>query len=173
MWFLQLVDPIDYLFYHEVLMDLRLRWTSICQDSWVNGASLHPSLFSQSIKGGVITKLGLHNVREAVKEQNNKGYYVRYQWVWSIEEWVMSNGSWATGLRLWVYWMRQQHLDLTLSIHRAVRLVGPSTWRVSSGSMLEVASVAGASGSFDNFSPKIKGFWQWKPIGRGVLQTHR
>ena len=69
--------------------------------------------------------------------------------------------------------MRQQHLDLTLSIHRTIGLVGPSTRRVSSGSMLEVALVAGASGSFDNLTPKIKGFWQCKPIGRGVLQTHR
>ena len=60
-------------------MDLRLGWTSICQDTQVKGASLHPSLFSQSIKGGVITKLGLHNVRETVKEQNNKGYNIRYK----------------------------------------------------------------------------------------------
>ena len=57
-------------------MDLSLGWTSICQDSWIKGASLHPSLFSQSIKGGVIAKLGLHNVRETVKEQDNKGYNV-------------------------------------------------------------------------------------------------
>ena len=68
MWFLQLVDPVNHLLYHEALTDLRLGWTSIRQDSWVKGASLHPSLFSQSIKGGVITKLGLHDVRETVKE---------------------------------------------------------------------------------------------------------
>ena len=79
-------------------MALSLGWTSICQDSWVKGASLHPLLFSQSIKGGIITKLGLHDVRETVKEQNNKGYNVRYKWVWSIEVWVMSNGSWVLGL---------------------------------------------------------------------------
>ena len=57
-------------------MDLSLGWTSVHQDSWIKGASLHPSLFSQHIKGGVITKLGLHDVREAVKEQNSKGYNV-------------------------------------------------------------------------------------------------
>ena len=68
MWFLQLIDPVNYLFYHEVSTDLRLGQTSVSQDSWVKGASLHPSLFSQSIKGGIITKLGLHNVRETVKE---------------------------------------------------------------------------------------------------------
>ena len=57
-------------------MDLSLGQTSICQDSWIKGASLHPLLFSQCIKGGVIAKLGLHNVREAAKEQNSKGYNV-------------------------------------------------------------------------------------------------
>ena len=68
MWFLQLIDPVNHPFYHEALMDLRLGQTSIRQDSRVKGASLHPSLFSQSIKGGVITKLGPHDVRETVKE---------------------------------------------------------------------------------------------------------
>ena len=37
---------------------------------------MHPSLFSQCIKGGIIAKLGLHNIREAAKEQNSKGYNV-------------------------------------------------------------------------------------------------
>ena len=68
MGFLQLIDLVNHLLYHEVSMDLGLGWTSTCQDSWVKGASLHPSLFCQSIEGGVITKLGLHNVRETVKE---------------------------------------------------------------------------------------------------------
>ena len=57
-------------------MDLSLGQTSVCQDSQIKGAPLHPSLFSQCIKGGIITKLGLHNVREAVKEQDSKGYNV-------------------------------------------------------------------------------------------------
>ena len=68
MWFLQLIDPVNHLFYHEASTDLGLGWTSIHQDSLVKGASLHPSLFCQSIMGGVIAKLGVHNVRETVKE---------------------------------------------------------------------------------------------------------
>ena len=67
-WFVQLVDPVNHLFYHEASMDLGLGWTSVHQDPWVKGASLHPSLFCQSIEGGVVTKLGLHNVGETVKE---------------------------------------------------------------------------------------------------------
>ena len=57
MWFLQLIDPIDHLFYHEVMLDLSLGWTSIHQNSQIKGAPLHPLLFSQCIKGGVIAKL--------------------------------------------------------------------------------------------------------------------
>ena len=38
----------------------------------IKGASLHPSLLSQCIKGGIITKLGLHDVREAAREQDSK-----------------------------------------------------------------------------------------------------
>ena len=57
-------------------MDFSLGWTSIHQDSQIKGASLYPSLFSQCIKGGIIAKLGLHDVREAVKELNSKGYNV-------------------------------------------------------------------------------------------------
>ena len=49
-------------------MDLSLGWTSVCQDSQIEGASLHPSLFGQCIKGGIIAKLGLHEIREAAKE---------------------------------------------------------------------------------------------------------
>ena len=80
MWFLQLIDPVNYLFYHEACQQiLDLDRLLSRQDSRVKGASLHPLLFSQSIKGGVITKLGLHNVRETVKEQNNKGYNIRYK----------------------------------------------------------------------------------------------
>ena len=60
MWLLQLIDPVNHLFYHEASTDLGLGRTSIHQDSWVKGASLHPSLFCQSIKGGIIAKLGLH-----------------------------------------------------------------------------------------------------------------
>ena len=55
---------------------LALDGLPVRQDSRIKGAPLHPSLFSQRITGGVITKLGLHKVREAVKEQNSKGYNV-------------------------------------------------------------------------------------------------
>ena len=73
--FLQLIDPINHLFYHEAMTDLSLGWTSIRQDSWIKGASLHPSLFSQCIKGGVITKLGTSQCKgscKGTKQQRNK-----------------------------------------------------------------------------------------------------
>ena len=169
MWFLQLVDPVNHLFYHEAMTDLSLGWTSISQDSWIKGASLHPSLFSQCIKSGIITKLGLHNVRETVKEWNNKGYNVIDMSGFGASWYRL----WCTGHGLQVYWTRQQHLDLTLCICRAIGLVGSPTQWVPPGSMLEAASVTAASGSFGNFTPNIKGFWQCKAIGRGVLWTHR
>ena len=99
MWSLQLIDPVNNLFYHEVMMDLNLGWTSIHQDSQIKGASLHPLLFSQCIKGGVIAKLGLHDVREAVKEQNSKGYKViGTSGFGASESQVMSNGLRVMGL---------------------------------------------------------------------------
>ena len=67
-WLVQFVDPVDHFLYHEVSTDLGLGWIPVCQDPQVKGASLHPSLFCQSIKGGVVTKLVLHNVGETVKE---------------------------------------------------------------------------------------------------------
>ena len=53
------------------------------------------------------------------------------------------------------------------------------SWRLlqckggQSGSTLGTATVEGACGPFDDFSPMTKGFWQCKPMGRGVLQTHK
>ena len=67
-WLVQLIDPVNHFLYHEVLRDLGLGWTSICQDLGIKSASLHPSLFCQSIEGGIVTKLRLHNVGETVKE---------------------------------------------------------------------------------------------------------
>ena len=56
----------------KAMMDLSLGWTSFHQDSWIKDASLHPLLLSQCIEGGIIAKLGLHSVREAVREQDSK-----------------------------------------------------------------------------------------------------
>ena len=70
MQFLQFINPV--LFYHEATMDLSLGQTSIHQDSQIKGASLHPLLLSQCIKGGVIAELGLHNVGEAARKQDSK-----------------------------------------------------------------------------------------------------
>ena len=85
----QFIDLVDHSLYHETLTNLRLGWTPIHQDPGIKSTSLHPLLFCQSIEGGIVTKLGLHNVGETVKEQNNKGYNIRYKKVWSIEIWVM------------------------------------------------------------------------------------
>ena len=77
-------------------MDLSLGWTSVFK---IEGASLHPSLFSQCIKGGIIAKLGLHDVREAAKEKKQQRIqHNRYKQVWSIESRVTSNGLRVMGL---------------------------------------------------------------------------
>ena len=64
----QFIDAVNHFLYHEMLMNLSLGWTPICQDPGIKSTSLHPSLFHQSIEGGIVTKLGLHNVGETVKE---------------------------------------------------------------------------------------------------------
>ena len=64
----QFINLVDHFLYHETLTNLGLGWTPVCQDPGIKSTSLHPSLFCQGIEGGVVTKLGLHNVGEAVKE---------------------------------------------------------------------------------------------------------
>ena len=70
----QLFDAVNHFLDHELLMNLSLGWTLIHQDPGIKSTSLYPSLFCQSIEGGVVTKLGLHNIGETVKERNNKRY---------------------------------------------------------------------------------------------------
>ena len=72
MQFLQFINPVHHLLYHEAMMDLSLGWTSIHQGCQIKGASLHPSLLSQCIEGGVIAELRLHNVGEAARKQDSK-----------------------------------------------------------------------------------------------------
>ena len=64
----QFIDVVNHFLYHEPPTNLSLGWTPICQDPGIKSTSLHPLLFCQSIEGGVVTKLGLHNIRETVKE---------------------------------------------------------------------------------------------------------
>ena len=64
----QFIDVVDHFLYHEPLMDLSLGQTPICQDPGIKSTSLHPLLFCQSIEGGIVAKLGLHNIGETVKE---------------------------------------------------------------------------------------------------------
>ena len=101
----QFIDAVNHFLDHEPPMNLNLGWTPIHQDPGIKSTSLHPSLLCQSIKGGVVTKLGFHNIGKTVKERNNKRYNMRFNWVWSIEvratsheSWVSSHGSQATGL---------------------------------------------------------------------------
>ena len=84
----QFIDAVDHFLYHEPPTNLSLGWTPIRQDPGIKSTSLHPLLFCQSIKGGIVAKLGLHNIRKTVKEQNNKRYNMRFNWVWSIEVWA-------------------------------------------------------------------------------------
>ena len=89
----QFINVVNHFLNHESPTNLSLGQTPIHQDPGIKSTSLHPSLFCQSIKGGIVTKLGLHNIGETVKEQNNKRYNMRFNWVWSIEVWAMSHES--------------------------------------------------------------------------------
>ena len=60
----QFIDAVTHFLYHEPLMDLSLGWTPIRQDPGTKSTSLHPLLCCQSIKSGVVAKLGLHNIGE-------------------------------------------------------------------------------------------------------------
>ena len=64
----QFINVADHFLYHEPSTNLSLGWTPIHQDPGIKSTSLHPSLFCQSIEGAVVTKLGLHNIGETVKE---------------------------------------------------------------------------------------------------------
>ena len=95
----QFIDVVNHFLYHEPPMNLSLGWTPVHQDPGIKSTSLHPPLFCQSIEGGVVTKLELHNIGETVKEQNNKRYKMRFNRVWSIEVWATSHKSQVTGLK--------------------------------------------------------------------------
>ena len=64
----QFINVVDHFLYHEPLMNLSLGRTPIHQDLGIKSTSLHPLLFCQSIEGGIVTKLRLHNIGETVKE---------------------------------------------------------------------------------------------------------
>ena len=89
----------------------------------------------------------------------------------SYGPWVTSLESWVSSLKSRTYWTRQPHLDLPFFFHRTIELVAPSVWRGSSGITLGAAPVDGAHGPFGDLAPMTRGFWQCKPIGRGVLWT--
>ena len=42
---IELIDTVDNLLYHQLLTDLTLGWTPVCQDSRIEVTSLHPALF--------------------------------------------------------------------------------------------------------------------------------
>ena len=64
----QFIDLVGHFLYHETSVNLSLGWTPIHQDLGIKSTSLHSSLFCQSIEGGIVAKLGLHNIGETVKE---------------------------------------------------------------------------------------------------------
>ena len=64
----QFIDAVDHFLDHEPSTNVSLGWTPICQDPGIKSTSLHPLLFCQSIEGGIVAKLGLHNIGETVKE---------------------------------------------------------------------------------------------------------
>ena len=88
----QFINAVNHFLYHEPLTDLSLGRTPVCQDPGIKSTSLHPVLFCQSIKGGIVTKPGLYNIGETVKERNNKRYNMRYDRVWGIKVWATSYG---------------------------------------------------------------------------------
>ena len=64
----QFIDVVDHFLYHEPSTNLSLGRPPVHQDPGIKSTSLHPLLFCQSIEGGIVTKLGLHNIGETVKE---------------------------------------------------------------------------------------------------------
>ena len=64
----QFIDVVNHFLYHEPLTNLSLGQTPVRQDPGIKSTSLHPLLFCQGIKGGIVAKLGLHNIEETVKE---------------------------------------------------------------------------------------------------------
>ena len=64
----QFINVVNHFLYHELLTNLSLGRTPIHQDPGIKSTSLHPPLCCQSIEDGIVTKLGLHNIRETVKE---------------------------------------------------------------------------------------------------------
>ena len=57
MQLIELVNALNNLLYHKLLLDLVPGWTTVRQDSRVEAPSLHPALLSESIEGAIITKL--------------------------------------------------------------------------------------------------------------------
>ena len=64
----QFINAVNHFLDHELPMNLSLGQTPVHQDPGIKSTSLHPSLFCQSIEGGIVTKLGLHSIGETVKE---------------------------------------------------------------------------------------------------------
>ena len=67
MGLVELINMLDNLFYHQLLMDLVLGQTPIHQDSRVKVASLHPALLRECIKGAIVTEFQFYDVRKTAK----------------------------------------------------------------------------------------------------------
>ena len=63
----ELVNMLNNLLYHQPLMDFGLGWTSVCQDSRVEVASLHPVLLRECIEGTIVTEFRFYDVRKTAK----------------------------------------------------------------------------------------------------------
>ena len=57
MWLIELINVLDNLLYHELLLDLVPGRTPVRQDPRVEVSSLHPALLSESVEGAIIAKL--------------------------------------------------------------------------------------------------------------------
>ena len=63
----KLINTLNNLLYHQLLMDFGLGWTPICQDSRVEVGSLHPALLRECVEGAIVTEFQFYDVRKTAK----------------------------------------------------------------------------------------------------------
>ena len=86
----------------------------------------------------------------------------------------MNIGLWVMGGM--VYWITQQHLELTVSGHSLIESITSFRSGVPQGSMQGVVPVAQAKRPLTSSMPVLGGVWQCNPEGRGgkgAVQTSR
>ena len=67
MGLVELVNALNDLLYHQLLMDFVPGRTPVHQDSRVKVTSLYPALLRECVKGAIVTEFQFYDVRKAAK----------------------------------------------------------------------------------------------------------